>query len=132
MTHDLKIAPVYFREVKSGKKPFELRKNDRGYAIGDTLRLREWAPPSVAPGPNGDGHTGRVVTARVSYVLAGGGLGLSPDYCVLGLRDIFNCEEAGQTADGECVGYQRSEYDDEPCERCMECPRNQFYEGENK
>lgn len=38
-THDLKIYPRYFDEIVSGKKTWELRKNDRGFAEGDRLRL---------------------------------------------------------------------------------------------
>lgn len=34
---DLKIYPSYFRDVLSGDKTFEIRKNDRDYEIGDLL-----------------------------------------------------------------------------------------------
>lgn len=33
--HALKILPEYFEDVVIGKKTFELRKNDRGFALGD-------------------------------------------------------------------------------------------------
>lgn len=42
MTHELKILPEYYEEVKAGNKNFELRKNDRDYKVHDTLRLRAW------------------------------------------------------------------------------------------
>ncbi len=42
MTHELKILPEYYEEVECGNKNFELRKNDRGYMVHDTLRLRAW------------------------------------------------------------------------------------------
>ena len=42
MTHELKILPEYYEEVKAGNKNFELRKNDRDYMVHDTLRLRAW------------------------------------------------------------------------------------------
>jgi hypothetical protein len=32
MTHELKILPQYYEEVKAGNKNFELRKNDRDYS----------------------------------------------------------------------------------------------------
>lgn len=35
--HYLKLNDRFFDAVVSGKKPFEIRKNDRGYQIGDTL-----------------------------------------------------------------------------------------------
>jgi len=31
MVHELKIAPIYFEAVISGKKAFEVRKDDRNY-----------------------------------------------------------------------------------------------------
>ena len=42
--HDLKIWPEHFDAVVSGRKRFEVRVNDRGYEVGDTLHLREWEP----------------------------------------------------------------------------------------
>ena len=38
--HALKILPEYFEDVVIGKKTFELRKNDRGFALGDILTLK--------------------------------------------------------------------------------------------
>lgn len=31
-THHLKILPMYFNDVRSGLKIFEIRKNDRGFS----------------------------------------------------------------------------------------------------
>ena len=33
MEHELKIYPQYFEDVISGKKKFEIRKNDRKYDV---------------------------------------------------------------------------------------------------
>ena len=44
MKHFLKCWPEYFAEVKAGRKLFEIRVNDRGYAVGDTLCLEEYDP----------------------------------------------------------------------------------------
>lgn len=59
-THDLKCDALYFDLVAAGVKRFELRRNDRGYKVGDLLRLREH---------QGDGYTGRECTVRVTYLL---------------------------------------------------------------
>lgn len=41
-TLTLKQAPKYFEEVKSKIKGFEIRKNDRGYRVGDILELKKF------------------------------------------------------------------------------------------
>ena len=52
--HELKLAKMYYADVASGKKRFELRKNDRGFKVGDGLRLKEYT--------NGE-ETGRYIDA---------------------------------------------------------------------
>ena len=42
MIHELKILPHFFREVISGRKTFEIRKNDRPFRKGDMLALNEY------------------------------------------------------------------------------------------
>jgi hypothetical protein len=44
--HEVKILPKYFEEVQSGAKTFEYRKDDRGYKVGDIIRLMEYQPES--------------------------------------------------------------------------------------
>lgn len=60
--HDLKIWPDFFERVDSGEKTFDLRKDDRGFAVGDILRLREWAPA-------GHFYTGREINKQIGYIL---------------------------------------------------------------
>jgi len=43
-THALKCYPEYFMLVRYRRKNFEIRKNDRGFMIGDTIILKEWLP----------------------------------------------------------------------------------------
>lgn len=59
--HDLKILPEYFEAVASGKKKFELRKNDRDYKVHDMFVLREWEPDK--------GYTGRDYIDEIGYIL---------------------------------------------------------------
>lgn len=40
--HELKTISPFFELVRAGKKNFELRKNDRDFAVGDQLWLRHW------------------------------------------------------------------------------------------
>jgi ASC-1-like (ASCH) protein len=44
VTHGLKIHPEYYKAVVTGKKTFEIRKNDRDYHVGDKLFLNEFDP----------------------------------------------------------------------------------------
>lgn len=63
MHHELKIAPAYFEAVISGRKTFEIRKDDRGYQAGDTVTLREWDDSFRK-------HTTRTHSATIGYVTA--------------------------------------------------------------
>ena len=76
--HKLKLAKMFFNDMQTGRKSFELRKNDRDYQIGDILELREM--------DNGE-PTGRVIEKEITYILEGFA-GLKEDYCILALADI--------------------------------------------
>ena len=60
MVHELKILPQYFEEVWNEKKTFELRKDDRNYKVGDTLRLLEFDYGT---------YTSRECSRTISYIL---------------------------------------------------------------
>lgn len=74
MIHELKCMPEYFQAVKSGVKTFELRKDDRPFAIGDTLILREWT---------GDAYTGDSWRVEITYIVRGAWL--AHGYVALGI-----------------------------------------------
>lgn len=61
MIHALKQLPEYFADVLSGKKSFEVRKNDRPYKEGDLLALNEYDPKN--------GYTGRSCLVYIDYIL---------------------------------------------------------------
>ncbi len=42
MLHHLKTLPEYFQAVIDGRKPFEIRKDDRGFNVGDKVVLEEF------------------------------------------------------------------------------------------
>jgi hypothetical protein len=84
--HDLKTWPGPFAAILDGSKPYEIRKDDRGFRVGDTLRLREWHPHTGLGEMYGGGlYTGREVRAKVTYKTSGGEWGLPADLCVLGI-----------------------------------------------
>lgn len=88
--HDIKIAASYYDDVASGRKRFELRKNDRGYKVGDSLKMLEFK----------DGkHTGRIIDAEIIYMLEEYA-GLEEGYCILGIEVNTNSAEVSETDTG--------------------------------
>lgn len=75
MVHELKIYPNYFRDVETGRKTFEVRKNDRPYREGDYVALNEYE--------NGK-YTGRFILAQIVYMLADEHY-VKKGYCILGI-----------------------------------------------
>ncbi len=74
--HQLKTLPEFFKDVGT-LKPFEVRKDDRGFKVGDTLWLQEWTEKA--------GYTGQAKKFNVSYILRGTQWGIMNGYCVMGL-----------------------------------------------
>ena len=59
--HELKIKHNFYRDILHGTKSFEVRKNDRGFKLGDFLALNEI---------NDEGqYTGCSVLVKVVYIL---------------------------------------------------------------
>lgn len=86
--HELKTWPEQFAAVLDGSKPYEIRLDDRGFAVGDLVRLAEWDPtetPHVTRDYRPVGYTGRETTRRITHVLPAGTFGLRPGYVALGL-----------------------------------------------
>lgn len=76
MIHELKTYPKYFKETIEGNKPFEIRKDDRDFHVGDVLILKEW---------DNTKYSGREIGAVVRYVLRDF-IGLQEGYVALGLQ----------------------------------------------
>lgn len=47
---EVKCLPEYFEAARVGIKPWELRYNDRNYAVGDLLIMREWKADNTRGG----------------------------------------------------------------------------------
>ncbi len=60
MRHTLKTDHAVFQDVIAGRKTFEIRKDDRGFQVGDTLDLLETV------------HTGAEMTAGAPLEYTGG------------------------------------------------------------
>lgn len=102
ITYELKTWPEPFQAVWEGRKRYEIRKNDRGFGVGDHLVLREFKPHAKCGGsgwdlgfensapcgcaePHGQ-YTGRKFHAQISYMTQGGQWGLPENLCVLSLE----------------------------------------------
>jgi hypothetical protein len=84
--HELKTWPEPFAAVRRGEKTHEYRVNDRAYAVGDVLVLREWVPHIFSCG--GGRYTGEVERVRVTYVMKAGSFGLPIDVCVMSVKPL--------------------------------------------
>jgi len=81
MIHCLKIWPEHVQQVLAGAKPFEIRKDDRGFTVGDLVRLREFEPAT-------QDYTGRELQRRISCITRSAGpIALLDGLVVLGLED---------------------------------------------
>lgn len=62
MIHAVKQLPWHFDDVQKGKKTFEVRKNDRPYAVGDLIALNEYDAEEQR-------YTGRSLLCYIDYIL---------------------------------------------------------------
>lgn len=76
VVHELKTHPCFFVDLVTNSKPFEIRKDDRGFKVGHKLRLREWDP-------NTEDYTGREVGRVIIYITA---FKQEPGWVVMGIR----------------------------------------------
>lgn len=80
-TINLKIEPKYFEAQEKGNKNFEIRKNDRGYQVGDLLFLHEY---------ENNQYTGRLLVRKVTYITA---YKQKEGYVVLGTKPVVSKNE---------------------------------------
>lgn len=86
IVHELKTWPVYFDAVERGEKTFEVRRDDRGFQKGDTVRLLRTSERSLHQVEyDYHGRPCGVIEREISWVLTGGQFGIEAGYVVLGL-----------------------------------------------
>lgn len=83
-THEVKSWAHFFDAISSGAKKHDLRKMDRDFKVGDTLRLRRY--------DNINGvYTGNICEREITYITsrdvpcAFSSAVLERDYCILSL-----------------------------------------------
>ncbi len=74
--HYLKVWPEFFEALADGTKPFEIRKSDRHFRVGDVLYLREFDPETGK-------RTGRQISKVITYITT---FQQKEGYVVLGLK----------------------------------------------
>ena len=67
-SHEIKSWPVNFAHAITGRKRFEIRKDDRPYGTGDTVVLYEFDP---LPGPDDEPGAMRGYTGRKAFFVIG-------------------------------------------------------------
>jgi len=82
--HELKVHAPYFMALSEGRKPFEVRKDDRGFQTGEVLWLREFFPDR----DQSFKYSGNAEFARITYILRGGQFGIEVGYVVMGIEII--------------------------------------------
>lgn len=78
MIHEVKCKEEYFALTIEGKKPFELRRNDRNYQVGDYLAMNEIDYEGK--------YTGRFTISKITCVIAVPQY-VREGYCALGLAN---------------------------------------------
>ena len=107
----LKLDKKYCDDVLSGKKTFEVRKNDRNYKVGSVIRFIPW--------DNEDefSHPLRDKTYIITYILD------NPCYCKKGyitfaIRPVAEWKEDGALYRCTHCGHTESYYDMSYCPVC--------------
>jgi hypothetical protein len=120
IVHELKCWPEPFASILAGTKRHEIRKSDRPFAVGHTLRLREWVPAHEQPcaltmrqyergltkttcdlcgrqkdEPLPGAYTGSYVRANILYLTEPGSWGLPDDLCVMTIEKV-SCRDMKQ------------------------------------
>ena len=70
--HKVKIKQEYAKAYYEGLKPWEIRKNDRGYKVGDTIEFEII-------------EIGGRYQREILYLFEGGEYGLEEGYCIMTL-----------------------------------------------
>ncbi len=107
--HELKCWPGPFAAMLDGSKTAEFRFDDRGYKVGDLLRLKEWA--------EGTGYTGRSIDRRVTHITRE--FGIPPQFVMLSCALL--AERGSAAPDSEAGRIAR-----EAADALVRDPNNRF------
>lgn len=83
MRHELKTWPEAFDAVAGGRKTWEIRLDDRGFKLGDTVVLCRYDPDL-----RGGQYTGERCQKRVGFMLRGPDFGIPSGFVIFTLEPI--------------------------------------------
>lgn len=85
--HELKIKHEYLIDVETGKKTFELRKNDRDYQVGDLIHFIDVGRINTTLDKDDvEPAIDENALYQITYILKDvPEYGLDKDYCILGI-----------------------------------------------
>lgn len=92
--HVLKTVGYVWDAIEAGKKPWEARRNDRGFQPGDNVVLQKLDDDNISlalrdePVKVGGGDVCWTfdLTFKIGWMLQGGQFGIEPGYCVFSLE----------------------------------------------
>lgn len=84
MICELKISTKYYKDIKEGKKTFELVKNNGKFNVNDIVILHEY--------DNLLGYTSRKIIKQISYIFQEEHGGLNEGFCILGFKNTVCVE----------------------------------------
>lgn len=84
--HELKTDPAPFEAIVAGNKTFEIRRNDRGFAVGDILVLFKTTRKGqdIAEGAE-LAYAGKVATVKITHGLLSAAYGLVTGFAILSI-----------------------------------------------
>lgn len=84
--HELKTDPKPFSEVFDGRKTFDIRRDDRGFEVGDMLILRETilTGEEMKSGRELE-YTGRISARTVTHIMRGPVYGLADGWVIMSI-----------------------------------------------
>lgn len=83
MIHNLKIQQKWLARILTREKLFEVRNNDRGYQVGDTIHFMPLEDENI------DVYQLRSPLPDYTITYVHSGLGMADGYVVLGIREIL-------------------------------------------
>lgn len=86
MLHALSLNKLVFADVATGKKTFDVRKNDPHFKVNDYVAFNEC--------DNSNEFTGRCIIAKIVYIYEDENY-IQPEYCVIGIIPVqMHCNNA--------------------------------------